>query len=354
MGAGGTRQLTTVGRLDSGSNTPDGTILLTIGQPTRTNLGATGRDFPPIQPGETFTLVNGITQQSGGVLLLTTDSTDNGTYAVAGNASCAPNAAPIAALVASPLTGTAPLPVTFDATGSSDPDSDAIVSYQFDYGDGTTETKTVPTASHTYRDSGIYSARVTVTDARGLASSNTAEAVIQVASTLQGVVSRKQHGTTGQFDVPLPLGGPAGIECRNDGSNSHTVVFTFSRDLTEVTSSSVTQGTATKTAEGIGPQQNQYTVQLGNVTNAQSVAVTLNGVKDTAGANLTGVKARMAVLQGDVNGSRVVDGNDVSSVQSKTRQVADSTNFKRDVNVSGNIDGNDVSLTQSQTRTRLP
>jgi Dockerin type I domain len=62
----------------------------------------------------------------------------------------------------------------------------------------------------------------------------------------------------------------------------------------------------------------------------------------------------MGVLIGDVDGNGRVDGNDVSAVQSHTRQSVDSTNFRYDVNASGLIDGNDVSMTQGHTRTSLP
>jgi hypothetical protein len=61
----------------------------------------------------------------------------------------------------------------------------------------------------------------------------------------------------------------------------------------------------------------------------------------------------MGVLRGDVNGTRNVDGNDVSAVQAQTRQVVGSTNFRSDVNTTGTIDGNDVSAVQASTRTGL-
>jgi hypothetical protein len=62
----------------------------------------------------------------------------------------------------------------------------------------------------------------------------------------------------------------------------------------------------------------------------------------------------MSVLVGDVNGTGGVDGNDVSAVQSHTRQAVNATTFRFDVNTTGAIDGNDVSATQSKTRTSLP
>jgi len=90
------------------------------------------------------------------------------------------------------------------------------------------------------------------------------------------------------------------------------------------------------------------------VTNAQHFGAKLDGVQDDVGAILNNLSARMDVLVGDVDATRVVDGNDVSGVQSHTRQSLNITNFRYDVNASGLIDGNDVSLTQGHTRTSLP
>jgi hypothetical protein len=80
----------------------------------------------------------------------------------------------------------------------------------------------------------------------------------------------------------------------------------------------------------------------------------LTNVLDSANNSGTVVGPQMGVLVGDVNANGLVDGNDVSAVQSQTRQPVSSTNFRDDVNVNGLIDGNDVSATQVQTRTSLP
>ncbi|WP_275005879.1 ThuA domain-containing protein [Promicromonospora iranensis] len=67
---------------------------------------------------------------------------------------------------ASPDSGTAPLEVTFDGTGSTDPEGETLT-YAWDFdGDGTTDS-TEPTASHTYTEDGVYDARLTVTDPAG-------------------------------------------------------------------------------------------------------------------------------------------------------------------------------------------
>jgi hypothetical protein len=96
---------------------------------------------------------------------------------------------------------------------------------------------------------------------------------------------------------------------------------------------------------------NQVFINLTGVINRQIIAVTLV-VND--GINTAPVVVPMGVLLGDVDATGRVDGNDVSGVQSRTRQTADGTNYRYDVDVTGRIDGNDVSTTQAKTRTSLP
>ena len=56
------------------------------------------------------------------------------------------------------------LACAFDGTGSSDPDG-TIVSYAWNFGDGSTGTG--PTPSHTYATGGTYTVTLTVTDDDG-------------------------------------------------------------------------------------------------------------------------------------------------------------------------------------------
>ncbi len=80
------------------------------------------------------------------------------------------NTDPIAAFSATPISGTAPLVVTFDASASTDPDGDAIT-YAWDFGDGNTATG--ETAENTYNSVGDYDATLTVTDENGAESQDT-------------------------------------------------------------------------------------------------------------------------------------------------------------------------------------
>jgi parallel beta-helix repeat protein len=77
---------------------------------------------------------------------------------------------PTAALTVSPASGTAPLAVTADASGST-AGSSPISSYSFDFGDGTTVgPQTGATANHTYQSAGTYNVTVTVTDGNNMTS----------------------------------------------------------------------------------------------------------------------------------------------------------------------------------------
>lgn len=169
-------------------------------------------------------------------------------------------------------------------------------------------------------------------------------------------VSRKTHGSAGTFDIGLPLTGTPGIEDRSGPApGNHTVVVTFSVPVT-VSSATVTPGpgatASLATPNGFSINSSEVTVNLTNVSNAQTLTINLIGV--SGGGNSGNVSIPMSVLLGDVNGDKIVNGNDISAVQSQTRQSITLANYRDDVNADGVINGNDVSTTQAQTRTSLP
>lgn len=86
------------------------------------------------------------------------------------------NNPPNVVVVIDPFSGTAPLTVTVDASGSNDPDGDAIT-IETDWGEGgTTSAGTV--VSHTYFVAGSFTVTVTVTDSRGAVGSTSATVVV--------------------------------------------------------------------------------------------------------------------------------------------------------------------------------
>jgi glucose/arabinose dehydrogenase len=74
------------------------------------------------------------------------------------------NRAPTAVATANKTTGLKPLTVTFDGSGSSDPDGDTLT-YTWNFGDGTTATG--KTVTHTYSADGKFNAVLTVNDGKG-------------------------------------------------------------------------------------------------------------------------------------------------------------------------------------------
>ncbi|HUK89930.1 MAG TPA: PKD domain-containing protein, partial [Blastocatellia bacterium] len=94
---------------------------------------------------------------------------------------------PVAAAKASPSSGLAPLVVSFDGTGSSDP-AGGITTYAWSFGDGTTGSG--PTVSHTYTKGGSYTATLTVTDTFGLQASASATCTVTTTPSYAGFVDQ--------------------------------------------------------------------------------------------------------------------------------------------------------------------
>lgn len=79
------------------------------------------------------------------------------------------NTGPTAVVSATPLSGNAPLEVSF--VGSNSTDDVGVVSYSWDFGDGGTSTEADPT--YTFNSVGVYEVELTVTDGEGLSDSAT-------------------------------------------------------------------------------------------------------------------------------------------------------------------------------------
>ena len=112
---------------------------------------------------------------------------------------CASNTPPQASLTVNTQSGEAPLTVLFNASGSTDADSqDTIVEYIFDFGDGSENiAQSSPTISYTYTQDGFFNAKVRVKDSRGLISTTAAAKVIEVIA-LPPLPARASAGDNNQ------------------------------------------------------------------------------------------------------------------------------------------------------------
>jgi large repetitive protein len=77
---------------------------------------------------------------------------------------CFQASGPLARFTTTPKFDYPPYEPTFDGSASSSPDG-AIVSYDWDFGDGETDTGAV--VSHVYEDKGVYEVTLVVTDSNG-------------------------------------------------------------------------------------------------------------------------------------------------------------------------------------------
>ena len=166
-----------------------------------------------------------------------------------------------------------------------------------------------------------------------------------------GAVSRKTHGMVGAFDIPLPLTGTPGVECRQGtGPNfdRHQIIVTFANPVT-FSSAAVTSGSGAVESTAIAG--NEVTINLNQVANAQRLAVTLANVHN--GINTTDVVIPMAVLFGDVNGNGFVNTSDIGQAKAEAGTTSTAT-FRSDVVANGNINATDISVVKARAGTQLP
>jgi PKD repeat protein len=191
----------------SASGKANTTITVTVGAADLDGDPITSLTVSPL-PAAVFTSGSGNTS---GTLTWTPSPGDVGTHpvtftaqnALSGTASTVitvlpVNALPDAQLTVAPSTGNAPLLVTANASASSDPDG-SVVSYRFDFGDGTVIGPAASaTATHTY-PAGTWTVTLTVTDDDGATASRSASVIVAPSPTQPNLVGNPsfESGTTG-------------------------------------------------------------------------------------------------------------------------------------------------------------
>jgi hypothetical protein len=165
---------------------------------------------------------------------------------------------------------------------------------------------------------------------------------------LVSAVSRKTHGAAGAFDIPLPLSGSPGVECRIGGATGdYTLVFTFTNNVTSG-NASVTGGIGSVSGMPVF-SGNTMTVNLTGVANAQTLTVTLSGVTDEFSQVLPDTPVSVNMLIGDTSGNGVVNATDVAQTKAQVGQPVTSSNFRTDVNASGIINATDVAIVKAHS-----
>ena len=130
-----------------------------------------------------------------------------------------PHAAPVASFTVSTPTNE-DIPITFDASASSDPDG-LIQSYAWNFGDGTTGTGA--TVTKTYSGAGSFSVTLTVTDDRGATGSITQTVTV---STSADHTASFVRSTTGD----IPVGDTVNFNASGSSAVSGRTIVSYELD----------------------------------------------------------------------------------------------------------------------------
>ncbi len=185
-----------------------------------------------------------------------------------------PSNQPVASFTASPSTGRAPLEVSFDASASSDSDGE-IVTYDWDFGDGSTASGV--TVDHTYTSSDDYTVELMVVDNDG--ATDTATETISVAPEQNEPPNAVFVATTGdqtaQSDKEENILGTAPLEVQFDASKSSDpdgAIESYSWDFDDGESASGIE--ATHTFNQSAESTEAYTVVLTVTDNGGAQSIT--------------------------------------------------------------------------------
>jgi PKD repeat protein len=217
-----------------------------------------------------------------------------GNYLVSGTiVSAGTKLAPVAAITATPISGTVPL--TVDFSGQASKDSDGVVaSYQWAFGNG--DTATGVSTSYTYTTAGKYSAVLTVVDNEGLVGTAVVEITVGAAANVPPTAAASANITTGTAPVQISFSSVGSKD--SDGQ-----IVSYKWEFGDGTSSLVASPTKTYSTPG------SYTARL--------------TVTDDRGATATATVAISVV--GDPNTDVDVHGFSIAITSAKSGITATAT-----------------------------
>ncbi|MFP5358110.1 MAG: PKD domain-containing protein [Gammaproteobacteria bacterium] len=150
-----------------------------------------------------------------------------GTLQLRANRLCGTNVAPVAAL-SGPQAGETDEALSFSGAGSTDADGD-VLTYLFDFGDGSTVSQSSATAMHTYAAPGTYTVSLSVTDAFGAADTASLDVTITQAEeeVVPGEITARLSADRSGGEVPLLVQFDASASSYTEGGAIIAPEYTF-------------------------------------------------------------------------------------------------------------------------------
>ncbi|MCR9252474.1 MAG: glycoside hydrolase family 9 protein [bacterium] len=174
-----------------------------------------------------------------------------------------PNLPPTAAITASTISGDVPLTVDFDGSGSSDPNAGDVLSYSWNFDDGSSSTAISPT--HTFNTAGNYTVSLTVSDGRGGSDVETIQIEVIAVPNDPPIASLTVSGTSGESPFTVNFDGSGSTDPDLD-------VLTYSWDFGDGSS---TSGATASNTYGAGTFVAVLTVNDGK-GGVDTASVTIN------------------------------------------------------------------------------
>ncbi len=186
----------------------------------------------------------------------------------------ATNGPPVAAFTAEPPSGPIPLAVTFDASGSSDPDGDDLT-YEWNFGDGQTASGAV--VLHTFYVSNSYTVTLSVSDG---ATTTATEKIIKAGT-------NQQPTANGDFATTDP-GTPVEVDvlANDTDPDGDTLTISESSDPPNGTATCPASGPCTYTPDpGFSGAFDEFTYTIADPESATSTATVTVFVNQTPNTN---------------------------------------------------------------------
>ncbi len=239
---------------------------------TVTPVGATNKNVAWSSANTAVATVNAsglVTAISAGSAVITATTAD-GAKTASSTLTVFANSKPVARITATPVTGTAPLAVSFNANTSTDPDAgDFILGYEWDFGDGSAKSN-ANAPSHTYAAAGSYTVTLRVMDNNNLYG-DPVTALIAVSAAGGGGAT--PTSTLAQW-IFAAKGGQSTVPATDKSADVATAATAFGSGLTAIN----------YLGNGFTASDQTATTQAAALTGNDYIALTL---KPVAGKSLT-------------------------------------------------------------------